>query len=288
MKNSNKVEIVFSLWQAGVHPEQISAQLNIHRATTYRWIKDFQHLGLNRTLIKRSKSKSRTQSRKINQVVKNRIYKIRKDKRDCCGEKIRYYYKQEYGETISVGKIYEVLREKYSLSSKYKKEKKYGEAPRGITDRDVVQGDTVDFGNIYAYTYVDTFNRQGFVDLELDLESMSGYASLLALSEVFQSINILQTDGGPEFKGEFQRNILNYAKVHRVSRAYKKNEQSFIESFNRTLRKECLGWGKYRASELPHTIRKVQEFMVFYNNERPHLGLGMRTPNEVASCRICG
>jgi transposase len=87
MKNSNKVEIVFSLWEAGVHPEQISAQLNIHRATTYRWIKDFQHLGLNRTLIKRSKSKSRTQSRKINQVVKNRIYKIRKDKRDCCGEK---------------------------------------------------------------------------------------------------------------------------------------------------------------------------------------------------------
>jgi len=288
MKNSNQVEIVFSLWEAGVHPDKISKQLNIHRATTYRWIKDFQYLGLKRTLVKRSKSKSRTQSRKVNQIVKNRIYKIRKDKRECCGEKIRYYYRREYGETISISKIYEVLREKYTLSSKYKKEKKYGEAPKGITDRDVVQGDTVDFGGIYAYTYIDTFNRQGFVDLELDLESMSGYASLLALSEVFNSINILQTDGGPEFKGEFSKNVFKYAKTHRVSRPYKKNEQSFIESFNRTLRKECLGWGKYKSSELPHAIRKVHEFMVFYNNERPHLGLGMRTPNEVASCRICG
>ncbi len=46
MKNSNQVEIVFSLWEAGVHPDKISKQLNIHRATTYRWIKDFQHLGL--------------------------------------------------------------------------------------------------------------------------------------------------------------------------------------------------------------------------------------------------
>ena len=52
MKNSNKVEIVFSLWEAGVHPDKISAQLNIHRATTSRWIKDSQHLGLNRTLIR--------------------------------------------------------------------------------------------------------------------------------------------------------------------------------------------------------------------------------------------
>ncbi len=50
MKNSNKVEIVFSLWQAGVYPEQISEQLNIHRATIYPWIKDFQHLGFKQNI----------------------------------------------------------------------------------------------------------------------------------------------------------------------------------------------------------------------------------------------
>ena len=132
-----------------------------------------------------------------------------------------------------------------------------------------------------------TYNRQCFVDLELDLESFSGYSSLIALFEVFGYINVLQTDGGPEFKGKFSQNILHFANTHRVSRPFKKNEQSFIESFNRTLRKKCLGWRKYTVRELPDMMERVDEFMKFYNNERPYLGLGMRIPNEVASCCIC-
>lgn len=31
---------------------------------------------------------------------------------------------------------------------------------------------------------------------------------------------------------------------------------------------------------------KVNQFLQFYNNERPHLGLGMKIPNDVAVCRI--
>jgi len=77
-----------------------------------------------------------------------------------------------------------------------------------------------------------------------------------------------------------------FAQEHRVSRAYKKNEQSFIESFNRTLRKECLGWRKYKIKEMGNMKEKVNKFLEFYNNERPHLGLGMKIPNDVAVCRI--
>ena len=47
---------------------------------------------------------------------------------------------------------------------------------------------------------------------------------------------------------------------HRVSKAYKKNEQSFIESFNTTLRKECLGWRKYCMNELPRVKEQVKEY----------------------------
>lgn len=286
MKNEIQVEIAWHLWRSKVKPCKIAKKLGIDRATVYRWIKDFKHLGLKRTLQRRKTCKARTQPRKITGIVKNRIHRIREEYHDCCGEKIRYYYKKKYGHNISVRKIYEVLKERLILRKRYK-QPKYGEAPVGMTDRDVVQADTVDFGQVYAYTYVDTYNRQCFVDLELDLESMSGYASLIAVSETFGPINLLQTDGGPEFKGYFKANVKKYAKTHRVSRAYKKNEQSYIESFNRTLRKECFGWGKYETRDLPDMIRRVEVFMKFYNNERPHLGLAMKIPNEVASCRIC-
>jgi hypothetical protein len=36
-----------------------------------------------------------------------------------------------------------------------------------------------------------------------------------------------------------------YAQRHRLARSYRKNEQAFVESFHRTLRKESLGWCKY-------------------------------------------
>lgn len=144
MKNSEKVTV------NKVSSKDISKQIRVHKSTVCRWILDFRHLELSRTLIKQSKSKVRHQPRKINQIVKKRIYKIRRDKHDCCGEKIRYYYMNEYGEYISVSKIYEVLNERYTLS------KKYGEIPICLKDRDVVQVDTVDSGEVYAYTYVDT------------------------------------------------------------------------------------------------------------------------------------
>jgi len=184
-----------------------------------------------------------------------------------------------------VATIYRVLNRKYKLSHK-SKTKKYGIAPKGQYERDVVQADTVDFGEVYAYTYVDTFTRQAVVDLELGLEAEDGYASLTVAAERFKQVRLLQNDGGPEFKSVFQSNVSKLAKEHRISRPYKKNEQSFIESFNRTLRKECLGWRKYTTRELPDIKKRLSRWLEYYNNRRAHLSLNMQTPNEVAICRI--
>ena len=53
-----------------------------------------------------------------------------------------------------------------------------------------------------------------------------------------------------------------------------------IESFNRTLRKECLGWLKYRKEQLSELQARVNAFLRFYNTERPHLSLEMSTPTD--------
>ena len=65
----------------------------------------------------------------------------------------------------------------------------------------------------------------------------------------------MQTDGGPEFKGEFAQVVGDFCEHHRLARPYKKNEQSYIESLNRTVRKVCLGWGKYQHDELPKLVQ---------------------------------
>ena len=53
-------------------------------------------------------------------------------------------------------------------------------------------------------------------------------------------------------------------------------EQAYIESFNRTMRKECLGWNKYHLRDLKKCTEIVELFLKRYHYHRPHMGSGMR------------
>jgi transposase InsO family protein len=91
-----------------------------------------------------------------------------------------------------------------------------------------------------------------------------------------------------EFKAEFTSNAPFFCERHRVARPYRKNEQSYIESFNRTVRKECLGWQNYRPDELAECTQLVESFLKRYHYHRPHMGLGMTPPlvKKEVDCRI--
>ena len=100
-------------------------------------------------------------------------------------------------------------------------------------------------------------------------------------------MSLLQTDGGPEFKAEFKSKVNTFCSRHRIARPYRKNEQSYIESFNRTVRKECLGWQNYHLKDLPECQKMVELFLERYHYHRPHMGLGMKTPlRKEDECRI--
>jgi transposase InsO family protein len=73
---------------------------------------------------------------------------------------------------------------------------------------------------------------------------------------------------------------LHHTNRFRISRPYQLNEQFFIKSFNRTLQKECLGWGKYSKSDLPVLENELSEYLINYHERRVHLSLNLQTPNE--------
>ena len=112
------------------------------------------------------------------------------------------------------------------------------------------------------------------------LEAADGQAFLRqCMPERFEGhVETIQTDGGSEFKGLFSQDVLLYCERHRIARPYKKNEQAFIESFNRSLRKECLGWGKYKPAQIPQLTLQVDDWLQYYHYERPHIPLNMRPP----------
>lgn len=284
MQSITLIELAWELYKTQVSPDDIALKIGKHRATVYRWIRKIKRMGI-REFLRRYKQakKGRRERRKTDPIIKARIYAIREKYHQCCGEKIKYWMKHDYGTIISVSTIYRLLGEKYVLRSKWKKNVARGPVPKAQKEREVIQYDTVDFGELFAFTSIDIYSREAQVVMEIGLEARDGADALKKQMAYYQFSEMMQRDGGHEFKAEWNQRARNYCNRIRTARPYKKNEQSYIESFNRTLRKECLGWVKYKKGDLRAVQQKVNEFLDFYNNRRPHLSLNLQSPKEYLS-----
>lgn len=285
MNRSTQIALAWELYRNHTLQISIAESLGIHRETVGIWIRRIQKNseGLKGFLDEYiNAKKGERKKRKLDGLLKARIYRIREENKECCGQKIKKYLTDEFGSSPGITTIYKVLGEKYQLRSKWKKNQKRGSVPRANHPREVIQMDSVDFGSIFAFTGIDIFSKEVVVRLYQSLTSRDGEDYLkYAFTTRFNHVELLQTDGGSEFKDNFKRKVYLYADRFRISRPYRKNEQAFIESFNRTLRKECLGWSKYPKSELPLLEKELNEYLVYYHEKRAHLSLNLRTPNEV-------
>ena len=281
MNQISKITLAWELSNLGLPNIQIAKTISVHRETVGIWISEIQSYGLHKYLDKYINAKKQPRpNRQVHGNIKKLVWKIREKEMDCCGQKIKYFLKQDHNIDLSVQKIYEILAEKYTLRSRWKKNIKRGDVPIPVKPREYIQMDTVDFGDIYAFTAIDVFTREIDVLLRPSLTALDGLTFLnLAMYRRFDGfVDMIQTDGGSEFEAEFSDNVLKYTEKHRISSPYRKNEQSFIESFNRTLRKECLGWTKYKVDQINDLESEVEHFIDRYHYRRPHIGLGMRPP----------
>lgn len=278
-----KISLCWELYELGVPKRHIAKKLELHHETVGIWISGIAEMGLLRFLEKyQNAKKSPRIKRQVDPVLKRWIWNIREREADCCGQKIAYFLQKEHNRSLSVPKIYEILSEKYKIKSKWKKNKVRGPIPHASKPREVIQMDTVDFGEVFAFTGVDIFTREADVLITPSLTSHDGLIYLqTSMGRRFGGhSDLIQTDGGPEFKDEFKNNVLKFTDRHRVARPYKKNEQSFIESFNRSLRKECLGWIKYKQNQVEELNLMVLNYLDRYHYHRPHISLGMKPPLE--------
>lgn len=280
---TTKITLVWELFQQGVPKRHIARQLKLHHETVGIWVSKITELGLVDFLDQYQAAKKCPRiKRQVDPLIKTWVWEIREREADCCGQKIRYFLDKEHKVKLSVPKIYEILAEKYKIRSKWKKNQSRGPIPKASRPRQVIQMDTVDFGEVFAFTSVDIFSKEADVVITPSLTAKDGLFFLeTAMPRRFNNYSdLIQTDGGPEFKDDFKRNVLRFANRHRVATPYKKNEQSFIESFNRSLRKECLGWSKYKQNQLEELNNIVLNYLDRYHYHRPHIGLGMKPPLE--------
>ena len=89
---------------------------------------------------------------------------------------------------------------------------------------------------------------------------------------------IFHSDRGGNYRSKTFCNYLKYLKVTQsFSRAYTPYDNSVVESFFSSLKREELYRTKYRSDK--EFKKAVDEYMVFYNSQRPHSNNNYRTPD---------
>lgn len=277
-----KIILAHELLEQGMSKTRIAEKLQVSRRTVIRWAQAIERYGSLEAYLEhyQQAKKGSRQKRKCDALLKRRIWALREKYHQCCGQKIQYFLKKDYQIDVSVTTIYKILSEKYKLRSRWQKNHQRGPIPTAQVARQVIQMDTVVFGEVFAFTAIDIFSKESAVLLRTSLEAVDGKAFLeYCMPRRFDGFSeIIQTDGGAEFKGEFSQTVDAYCERHRIARPYKKNEQAFIESFNRSLRKECLGWAKYKPVQIPQLTLQLNDWLRYYHYERPHISLNMRPP----------
>lgn len=285
MKNVSVWELAFELSRSGVKPEEIAQRLGIGRATVYRWLRGIRYRGIRRFVREKRLAKRKRKRRCLETQVVVKIKKIRQET-GWCGEKIVWELKTKHGIRVSQASVYRVLNHDFKLRSRWKKNVARGPQPKAIKPRDVIQADTVDLGDLFAYTAIDIFTREAAVVLGETLEAEEGARCVRKILSNLGSCQIFQTDNGGEFGKKCSRVIRKFALKHRKIHARRKNENAYIESFHRSLRKECLGWNRYDKEDKEALQVLINQYLIHYHTQRPHLGLGLRTPAEVAKSHL--
>lgn len=152
--------------------------------------------------------------------------------------------------------------------------------PLASNPGDLVQMDTIHFlengRRTYVYTLLDVFSRWAYAKAFERANSRNSIAFLTkAQRKASFQFKCVQSDQGSEFSQHFTERIrIN----HRHSRVRKPNDNSHLERFNRTLQDECLKNCLLNAKALNQALQK---YLPYYNEQRLHMGIGFKTPQEI-------
>lgn len=128
---------------------------------------------------------------------------------------------------------------------------------------------------------IDDFNREALaIEIDTSLTSTRLIRVLGQLKEERGLPDVLRVDNGPEFLGEA---FTEWCRTEGIFIDYiepgKPNQNAYIERFNRSYRNEVLDVWLFRNLDEAREI--TWRWMLAYNEERDHDGLGGLAPAEV-------
>lgn len=194
--------------------------------------------------------------------------------------------KDEHGIEVSLSSVKRTL-DRYGLLRKRSPWKRYHPPqprPEVLQPGALVQMDTIHLmqtkvERMYVFTALDVYSRWAWARAYPRIGAGVGvrffrYAQKYAPFQ-FQTV---QSDHGPEFSTHFTERI---GTTHRHSRVRRPNDNAHLERFNRTIQTELIN---ALRPDVQLINRRLPEYLRWYNEERHHFGLDLKTPAEVIRC----
>lgn len=280
----------------------------IHRSTLWRWLRVWRTLNDNVQLdnanrpnrragstfrwaavtwsIPTRSSRPHTFGRTIPAQVVERISYYRNKYGRCAT--ITHAYCLREGTLVSLSSVRRILYRLGMVVHKKWQRKWRPPLPRPHVTKpgDLVQTDTVHltstfhgYQHTYLYTAIDVYSRWAYAEYHTRL-GQDIAADVIRRAEAYGGFhfNMVQADNGPEYGARFEELLKARNTVVRHSRVRRPNDNAFIERFNRTIQEECVG----NTDPFDETLYgRVLTHLAYYNEERLHLGIQCRTPQEM-------
>lgn len=271
--------------RAGVGLRKVAFHFGYTPGAVSKWAKKAEGLPSNAHLIPTRSSRPHHHPGELRGDTVSRILELRRERNQCA--EILHYRLVKEGSLVSLSSVKRTLkRNGLVYPSKWKKWHQYPARPIPEKPGMLVQIDSMQEGlareGLRAYALVDLCSRWAHavpchrVNTNLSLrfvEEARGAAPFL--------FRTLQSDHGPEFSKWFTKRLGEKGIDHRHSRVRTPTDNAHVERFILTLQRECL-------KKIPLSLRswrkEIPEFLHWYNTERPHMALGMKTPAEALKC----
>jgi len=244
-------------------------------------------------LLNLHRSTQRYQSTKDDQAA------LRMRLKELAGVRVRYGYRRLHillrreGWQVNAKRIYRLYREE-NLSLRTKTPKRRVSC-RTRVDRpdatrindcwamDFMSDELFNGRRIRLLTIVDHFTRESVaIEVGQRFRGKDVVATLERIGLARSHPSTIRVDNGPEFTSKA---LDQWAYSNRVtldfSRPGKPTDNAFIESFNGSVRAECLNENWFLSLE--DAKEKIEAWRLDYNNHRPHSALGNLAPREFAS-----
>ena len=157
---------------------------------------------------------------------------------------------------------------------------------KGFTPKqpgDLVQMDTIsiftDGIKRYIFTAIDLRTRFAFACSYKSNSSANGNDFLKKFITVAPfTIMKIQTDNGSEFAKHFDNYCQDNNLTHFFNYPRHPESNACLERFNRTIQEQFVNWYIDELDEPDEFNRKLMTYLIWYNTEKPHRGLGNLPP----------